>query len=367
MKFNEKLLDLRKKKGWSQEELGYKLDVSRQTISKWEAGQTTPELEKLRNLAKIFEISVDELINEEETKILGDDIATNKKNEEENVNNKKKKSKIIKNIIIYLIIVLILLYIILVGYRYYIITQIGEKLWGLQPETITNGYYMEKRTFGSNLSFTKELTNTEYSYSNRMTREEHFYYNTKWTPGTTEENEISRVKILKYENGDLQVTPNLLNPSRTIYIDKLDHFGYSENQISETIEFDEINKNYKKVQENSYVPYLYIIMAEYENMFNTLDFNEDWSNYIKYAMDLRIDISKTKDGDYYMSNVRLNTPKQKDNCYVLINDTRIILEKIVYDDEMKANYTGTRFKLRIGDVEEKDVQFPNLNDYTKLE
>lgn len=65
MKFNERILDLRKKKGWSQEELGYKLDVSRQTISKWEAGQTTPELEKLRNLAKIFEISVDELISED--------------------------------------------------------------------------------------------------------------------------------------------------------------------------------------------------------------------------------------------------------------------------------------------------------------
>lgn len=38
MKFNEKLLDLRKKKGLSQDEMGYELGVSRQTISKWESG-----------------------------------------------------------------------------------------------------------------------------------------------------------------------------------------------------------------------------------------------------------------------------------------------------------------------------------------
>ena len=63
MKFNERLLELRKKNGWSQEELGYKLDVSRQTISKWESGQTTPELEKLRTLSKIFDISVVDFID----------------------------------------------------------------------------------------------------------------------------------------------------------------------------------------------------------------------------------------------------------------------------------------------------------------
>ena len=58
MKFNERLLDLRKKNGWSQEELGYKLDVSRQTVSKWESGQTTPDLERLRKLAIILIILV---------------------------------------------------------------------------------------------------------------------------------------------------------------------------------------------------------------------------------------------------------------------------------------------------------------------
>ena len=68
MKFNEKLINLRKKAGLSQEELGYKLNVTRQTVSKWELGQTTPEMDKLIEISKIFNISVDELINESETK-----------------------------------------------------------------------------------------------------------------------------------------------------------------------------------------------------------------------------------------------------------------------------------------------------------
>lgn len=63
MIFIEKLIKLRKEKGWSQEELGNRLNVTRQTISKWELGQTTPEMNKLLELSNIFEISLDELLD----------------------------------------------------------------------------------------------------------------------------------------------------------------------------------------------------------------------------------------------------------------------------------------------------------------
>ena len=63
MKFEEKLMTLRKEKGWSQEDLSNQIGVSRQTISKWESSQTTPELNKLIELSKIFEISIDELVD----------------------------------------------------------------------------------------------------------------------------------------------------------------------------------------------------------------------------------------------------------------------------------------------------------------
>ncbi len=62
MEFNNKLYELRKKKGLSQEELAGKLNVSRQTVSKWELGDSTPDMEKLIALSDLFEISLDELV-----------------------------------------------------------------------------------------------------------------------------------------------------------------------------------------------------------------------------------------------------------------------------------------------------------------
>lgn len=64
MKFNEELLELRKKKGLSQEELGSELNVSRQTISKWESGQSYPDFEKLVLLSDFFELTLDELMKD---------------------------------------------------------------------------------------------------------------------------------------------------------------------------------------------------------------------------------------------------------------------------------------------------------------
>lgn len=66
MNFGEKLTSLRKQKGLSQEELGYKLNVTRQTISKWELNQTTPEMDKLVEMSKIFGVTIDVLTNETE-------------------------------------------------------------------------------------------------------------------------------------------------------------------------------------------------------------------------------------------------------------------------------------------------------------
>ena len=62
MKFNEKLLEIRKKQGLSQEELGMELQVSRQTISKWESGQSYPDFQRLVMLSDYFNMTLDELV-----------------------------------------------------------------------------------------------------------------------------------------------------------------------------------------------------------------------------------------------------------------------------------------------------------------
>ncbi len=65
MKFTDNLFKLRKEKGFSQEQLAEMLEVSRQSVYKWESGQSYPELEKLQQICKVFNCSLDELVNGE--------------------------------------------------------------------------------------------------------------------------------------------------------------------------------------------------------------------------------------------------------------------------------------------------------------
>ena len=66
MDVSEKILQLRKANGFTQEELAEKLNVSRQSVSKWESGQSVPELEKLVALSEIFQVSTDHLLKPSE-------------------------------------------------------------------------------------------------------------------------------------------------------------------------------------------------------------------------------------------------------------------------------------------------------------
>lgn len=58
-------MTLRKKKGWSQEELAEKLDISRQSVSKWESGQSIPDIDKIITLSGLFGVSTDYLLKDE--------------------------------------------------------------------------------------------------------------------------------------------------------------------------------------------------------------------------------------------------------------------------------------------------------------
>ncbi len=65
MIFADKLIDLRKKNGWTQEDLAEQMGVSRQSVSKWESAQSIPDLEKILRLAQLFGVSTDYLLREE--------------------------------------------------------------------------------------------------------------------------------------------------------------------------------------------------------------------------------------------------------------------------------------------------------------
>ncbi len=66
MEFNEKLQELRKTKGLTQEELALAIFVSRTAVSKWESGRGYPNIDSLKALAKFFSVTVDELLSPDE-------------------------------------------------------------------------------------------------------------------------------------------------------------------------------------------------------------------------------------------------------------------------------------------------------------
>ena len=82
-----RLYELRKKNGYSQEELAAKLGLSRQAVSKWERAEASPDTDNLVELAKLYGISLDELLD------LDKSVSYVKDNKEEQIN-KEEKNKI---------------------------------------------------------------------------------------------------------------------------------------------------------------------------------------------------------------------------------------------------------------------------------
>lgn len=91
MTIYDKLVQLRKRKGWSQEDLAEKLDVSRQAISRWENGSALPDADNLRQLSHLYGVSTDYLLNDEYE---SDDDLPRVKSVEATLNNTIKEKQI---------------------------------------------------------------------------------------------------------------------------------------------------------------------------------------------------------------------------------------------------------------------------------
>ena len=103
MEIGKKITSLRKKNGLSQEELAEKVGVARQTISKWELGETSPDIRQAKELSKIFKVSLDELTDNDIKDILV-----------EKTSNTEKLAGLILKLIKFMIIFIIVLPVLLV-------------------------------------------------------------------------------------------------------------------------------------------------------------------------------------------------------------------------------------------------------------
>ena len=106
MKLGEKILKLRKQEGLSQEELGSKINVTRQTISNWELGETSPNPLQLKLLSKELHVSIDELLDNDIKNVLVEKLS----------NTEKLSATILKilKIVLFVIIGIIILWIALI-------------------------------------------------------------------------------------------------------------------------------------------------------------------------------------------------------------------------------------------------------------
>lgn len=165
MKFYEKLIILRKKALLSQEELAEKLDVTRQTISKWELGQSKPDIDKLQMMSKLFEVDVNTLTNEDIS--LGDKGET-----KEDKNNKKEYGD--RKFILYILIIIFIASLALLAYR--VGTDIKTKKDEIKEELRKEKEKAEKEEKEFKDKFNKNMEESDLKFDKNSFNSNYTFY-----------------------------------------------------------------------------------------------------------------------------------------------------------------------------------------------
>ena len=137
MSFGENLINLRKQKGWSQDDLADNLNLSRQAISKWENETSKPDIDNIKKISKIFSVKIDDLLNND---VVKDKAVTL------NVKKQEKKEKTI-TIVKCMIIAVIILYIINVIFKF---TSLLIIVNGIQKYANLSNYHYVITTYEDN-------------------------------------------------------------------------------------------------------------------------------------------------------------------------------------------------------------------------
>lgn len=319
MKLGEKILNYRKKLGLSQEELGEKVGVSRQTVSKWEIGQTIPELEKIILLSKEFGITIDELVQEE-----------NKSNEKQKDAEKYNKNidKFIKlmNYIFIIIVTGISIYLGIILYRCLMFIGFNNKFLEVGIERYDEqgiGYFIENYRVSE---YTWEITNNAIE-----TKEELTYYN--------------------LGNKYKKLYGNYIDPYRIEYLD------YDKNEY---YDIDCKNKTYKKI-EITQIPFEIISQLTEKN---SMLLNEISANYNVRTMKGCFELSTNFDYNIRIINDKFHIDNYKyyeDFVSASVSKWEASLTKEKYEDKLRS--TSTSCYIDYGVVNENLIRLPDLTEY----
>lgn len=168
MKLSEKLIKLRKEKGLSQEEFGNEINVSRQAVSKWENDESKPDIDKIQEIVKKFNVTYEYLLDDEVENI--------EQISEITLKNKKHKGKIILKVIfvILLIYLIFCVYKFIAFYRFYLIANSfsEENYWMNHDFKGIDDFYGVSEAFwdttkvGNKIKETSGVLSDEQDYEN---------------------------------------------------------------------------------------------------------------------------------------------------------------------------------------------------------
>ena len=316
--FGKNLMELRKKNGLSQEDLANRLNVTRQTVSKWELEQTSPSLKDLKNISDFFNISLDELTS--------NDINISTKESINQTNNIKLKTKK-KYLILLPVIVLIIFFIILIN-RSYRILYIKKQI---DLANISQNYYINKITMFENFTENKIIENYKLYFLN------------------------GKIKLVT-----MDTTNNLLTIKKIEIFDDKSYYCIDEiNKSYYHLPIDEYYKNNKDsilpIQKDP-------ILNEIYKKF-TLSSNKDLLNLIINTNFKTIN----EFNDYYTIT---NIQNELENYISLQTSTQI--NKLEYINNVKLdneynNLTQHTYLIELNKIENKDFELPNLLEYQKLD
>ena len=335
MKLGEKILEYRKKLGLSQEALGEKVGVSRQTVSKWEIGQTIPELEKMILLAKEFGTTIDELVQDEENQVQEENQDINQGKMKNKFINKRYNKKFLK-ILTTILIIAIICFIGKVGYRIILLNGFEKQIKEFMPH-----YYLDREPVEENYRLEITTFNTERGIS-----------------GVYDEMIAFYVKGNKYVKKKM-IDGELYNP---VMIEHLDF---------DTGNYYSIDNETKKYQQKSFKDLNskkhFELTLQKDSLINDILDNikiEGWKNKIKFALDFDKKINCWRRHTYSI-NVVSDTNISRS---VSVNSNHIGYTINTFDENNASCHTSINYNLdKDVVVAESLTALPDLTDYTEIQ
>ena len=219
MKFSDKLIKLRKEKGLSQEELGNELNVSRQAVSKWESEHAKPDTEKIVEISKFFDVTIDYLLNDELDE-------TNQNVQEKEIQEPKKSKKMFLKIFI----IIFLIYICTVIYKFVTLTVI----YNIANSFSEDNYWMNISTL-----MHSDLQSKDLYIEHDITKSNNTYY-LSTSAGTSEDDiDYDKPDHIVYKNKDLNKEYELNYDKNT---DKYIYHELSNNDYINDMEINDIKE-----------------------------------------------------------------------------------------------------------------------------